>query len=94
MYVLLVSGLRVGSSSDGLPLQLLADFVGGRLGGEDELALAGKVVRVVICGDSLAAPEITRRNYGKENSEGLRKRLESTTNFKQVRTNAISQLIR
>lgn len=84
MYVLLVSGLRVGSSSDGLPLQMLADFIGGRLGGEDELSLASKVARVVICGDSLASPEITRRNYGKENGEGLRKRLESTTNFKQV----------
>ena len=84
VFILLVSGLSVGSSSDGLPLQMLADFVGGRLGGEDELALASKVVRVIVCGDSLASPEITRRTYGKENGDGLRRKLESSTNFKQV----------
>lgn len=70
-YLLFVSDLRVGGeatsgdTASGLSRQLLVDFVSGRLGGASERALASKVARVVIAGNSVApfAPASTRDRF-------------------------------
>jgi DNA polymerase delta subunit 2 len=81
VYVLLVSGLRIGAAAaDSLSLQILADFVGGRLGGPEDIALASKIVRVVIAGDSLASAEISKRKYG----VAERSQVDSMSAFKQL----------
>ena len=59
-FVLFVSGLNVdGGMSEGLTLssQLLVDFIAGRLGGDDEVRIASRIVRVVIAGNSMAQPD-------------------------------------
>ena len=47
IYVLLVSGLRVGGDSDDsdISLQLLVDFVNGELGGDREAFLASRIAK-------------------------------------------------
>lgn len=53
-YVMLVSGLRLGSpNAASLSTQLLADFLGGRIGDDDDIELASRVCRVIIAGDSI-----------------------------------------
>ena len=63
-YMLLVSGLQVGAATSNnnnnnsaaaseLSVQLLMDFVSGRLGGAADIALASKIVRVVVAGNSV-----------------------------------------
>ncbi len=55
-YVALVSGLQLGAPGvDPLPAALLADWLGGHLGGRGETALAARVVRLIIAGDTLCA---------------------------------------
>jgi uncharacterized RDD family membrane protein YckC len=50
-YVMLVSGLLVGPTGPGstpqalLGMQMLMDFVAGRLGGDADVQLASKIVR-------------------------------------------------
>ncbi|KAK2417283.1 DNA polymerase delta subunit 2 [Trifolium repens] len=56
-YVVLVSGLSVGSSrSNPLQFQLLVDHITGHLGDEEEQSLASQIVRVVIAGNSVEIP--------------------------------------
>eukprot|EP00253_Pinus_taeda_P027511 PITA_27511 len=53
-YIVLVSGLMVGSSqSNPLQLQLLVDYLTGHSGDEQEQSLAAQIVRVIIAGDSV-----------------------------------------
>ncbi|KAD3336311.1 hypothetical protein E3N88_31830 [Mikania micrantha] len=53
-YVVLVSGLNVGSSSSNpLQLQLLVDHITGHLGDEKEQQSASKIVQVVVAGNSV-----------------------------------------
>ncbi|VAI24457.1 unnamed protein product [Triticum turgidum subsp. durum] len=53
-YVVFVSGLSVGSSTfNPLQFQLLIDHVTGHLGDENEQAIASKIVRVVVAGNSV-----------------------------------------
>jgi DNA polymerase delta subunit 2 len=53
-WVALVSGLDIGSGviSEGL-LQLLVEYLSGEAGGDDELALASMISRVIFVGNSL-----------------------------------------
>lgn len=46
-YILLVSGLRLSNNSENvnLSLQMLADFIAGRLGSERETYLASRIIR-------------------------------------------------
>lgn len=63
-YVMLVSGLRVGSPEvprDGaedtdLSIQLLFDFLAGRIGGEEEVKKASRIAKVIIAGNSVELP--------------------------------------
>ncbi|KAH9315832.1 hypothetical protein KI387_024459, partial [Taxus chinensis] len=53
-YVVLVSGLMVGSTkSNPLQFQLLVDHLTGHSGDEQEQSMASQIVRVVIAGDSV-----------------------------------------
>ncbi|EMS55680.1 DNA polymerase delta small subunit [Triticum urartu] len=53
-YVVFVSGLSVGSSTfNPLQFQLLIDHITGHLGDENEQAIASKIVRVVVAGNSV-----------------------------------------
>jgi DNA polymerase delta subunit 2 len=55
-YVALVSGLQLGAPGvDPQPAALLADWLGGHLGGRGEQALASRVVRLIVAGDTLCA---------------------------------------
>ena len=52
--ILLVSGLEIGSEDTSLvSVQLLIDFISGRLGGENEKNISKSIVRVIIAGDSM-----------------------------------------
>jgi len=56
-YLALVSGLNVGAEGDGehmLALQLLCDYLSANVGGGEELGLQRQIVRLVVCGNSLA----------------------------------------
>mmetsp|Transcript_34598 Transcript_34598/g.87513 ORF Transcript_34598/g.87513 Transcript_34598/m.87513 type:complete len:484 (-) Transcript_34598:388-1839(-) len=56
-YVALLSGLRLSSKTQGgyLQLQLALDMLAGNLGGEGDQALAAKVVRVIVAGNSVGS---------------------------------------
>ncbi|ESW34328.1 hypothetical protein PHAVU_001G143200 [Phaseolus vulgaris] len=57
-YVVLVSGLRVGSStSNPLQFQLLVDHITGHLGDEKEQSIASKIVQVVFAGNLVEIPQ-------------------------------------
>ncbi|KAL1351383.1 hypothetical protein HN51_015296 [Arachis hypogaea] len=56
-YIVLVSGLNVGSSdSNPLQLQLFIDHITGHLGDEKEQSIASQIVHVVIAGNSIGIP--------------------------------------
>ncbi|XP_024003748.1 DNA polymerase delta small subunit isoform X1 [Eutrema salsugineum] len=56
-YVLLLSGLCIGStSSNPLQFQLLVDHITGHLGDDEEIGLASQIVHVVIAGNSVEFP--------------------------------------
>lgn len=56
-YVVLVSGLSVGSSnSNPLQFQLLIDHITGHLGDEKEQSIASQIARVVFAGNSIEIP--------------------------------------
>ncbi|KAF7804141.1 DNA polymerase delta small subunit [Senna tora] len=56
-YVVLVSGLSIGSSnSNPLQFQLLIDHITGHLGDEKEQNIASQIVHVVIAGNSVEFP--------------------------------------
>ncbi|KAJ4705567.1 DNA polymerase delta small subunit [Melia azedarach] len=56
-YVVLVSGLSVGSStSNPLQFQLLVDHITGHLGDEKEQSIAAQIVHVLIAGNSVEIP--------------------------------------
>jgi DNA polymerase delta subunit 2 len=72
-FLMIVSGLAMGrarsaeemvaSADTGeveLARQLLLDWLSGRAGGEAEAAMASKVVRLIIAGDSIDVPELDR----------------------------------
>lgn len=55
VYILLMSGLNVGSSKEkGLEMQMLFDFISGRLGSEEDVVKASRIARVVVAGDSVS----------------------------------------
>lgn len=70
-YLLFVSDLRVGGNPAtdapevALARQLLVDFISGRLGGPSERALASKITRVIVAGNSVAptTPVSTRDRF-------------------------------
>eukprot|EP01114_Cavostelium_apophysatum_P022563 TRINITY_DN8203_c0_g1_i1.p1 TRINITY_DN8203_c0_g1~~TRINITY_DN8203_c0_g1_i1.p1 ORF type:complete len:487 (+),score=81.70 TRINITY_DN8203_c0_g1_i1:44-1462(+) len=58
LYVALVSGLQIGHpEQDVLALELFSDFITGNSGSKEEQKLASNIVRLVIAGNALAAPE-------------------------------------
>ncbi len=70
-YVMLVSGLGVGRARSpeemiadndvgdiDLSRQLLLDWLSGRVGGDEDVALSSKVVRLILAGDSIDVPAI------------------------------------
>ncbi|CAM9672360.1 unnamed protein product, partial [Phaeothamnion confervicola] len=54
--VLLASGLQAGGVQDPLPMRMLMDFVAGYIGSADEVSLAARIARVVVCGENVAPP--------------------------------------
>ena len=55
-YLALVSGMQLGADGvDPLPASLLVDWLSGALGGGAESALASRVVRLVVAGDTVCA---------------------------------------
>lgn len=52
--VMLVSGLLSGGSHDPLPTRLMLDYLAAYVGGEGDHDAASKIVRVIVCGDSVA----------------------------------------
>ncbi len=57
-YVALVSGMRVGEGNqNSLALQLFVDFLAGDLGSMIEHEFASRIVKVIVAGNSLCAPE-------------------------------------
>ena len=87
-YLLLVSGLQVGaatnsnsSATSDLSVQLLMDFVSGRLGGAADVALASKIVRVVVAGNSVVETTV---QPGKERFTGSKHQSEALAPMRQV----------
>ena len=67
-YVLLVSGLNMGSS-DGIHLpHILADYITGHLGDDDEFV--SKISRVLVVGNSIKKKNMNKDTDGDENEEG------------------------
>ncbi|CAJ1908814.1 unnamed protein product [Sphenostylis stenocarpa] len=57
-YVVLVSGLSVGSSSSNpLQFQLLVDHITGHLGDEKEQSIASQIVRLIFAGNLVEIPQ-------------------------------------
>jgi len=58
-FVLLVSGLSLGggNAKAALAMQMLADFLAGRLGSNDDAQLASRVTRVIVCGNSVVSTD-------------------------------------
>jgi len=53
-YVLLVSGLHVGGADckdSALPANMLVDFVAGHIGGPEDIKVAARIARVIVCGN-------------------------------------------
>ena len=67
-FVMLVSGLGIGGGNARATLQtqLLVDFLCGRLGGANDAALASRVGRVIVCGNSVLSQEKLHGAAGKE----------------------------
>lgn len=81
VYFALVSGLRIGDEkSNPLPVQLLVDYLVGRLGSTEEQRFLSRIVRVIIAGDSVVPPEATPqgvflKNYQKKLTPKMRRQL-------------------
>lgn len=56
-YVVLVSGLNVGRNKNPLGVQILVEYLSGRLGDEKEQEFVSKVSRVIIAGNLMAPPQ-------------------------------------
>lgn len=67
-FVMLVSGLSVGggNAKASLQLQLLMDFLSGRVGSANDAALASRIARVVVCGNSVLSPDQLHGAAGRE----------------------------
>ncbi|XP_022548909.2 DNA polymerase delta small subunit isoform X1 [Brassica napus] len=73
-YVLLVSGLSIGSnSSNPLLFQLLVDHITGHVADDEELGLAAQIVHVVIAGNSVEFPRklLTGQNMASKDQSTL-----------------------
>ncbi|XP_009142038.2 DNA polymerase delta small subunit isoform X2 [Brassica rapa] len=73
-YVLLVSGLSIGSSSSNpLLFQLLVDHITGHVSEDEELGLAAQIVHVVIAGNSVEFPRklLTGQNMASKDQSTL-----------------------
>jgi DNA polymerase delta subunit 2 len=77
-YVLLVSGLGIGSTSrDPLALQLLVDTVIGHLGGPQDRDLCSKIGRVIVAGNVLC--EETKIQRKDRNSKFLTRKVDAVS---------------
>jgi len=82
-FVLLVSGLDICDSISGevFALQMLVDFIHGNLGSAEDRNIAKGIVRVVLAGNSIAAPQ---EHVGRESKASAQKyQLEISRNSKQ-----------
>ncbi|KAL3715856.1 hypothetical protein ACJRO7_007587 [Eucalyptus globulus] len=73
-YVVLVSGLNIGSSTcNPLQFQLLVDHITGHLGDEQEQGIAAEIVHVVIAGNSVEIPRgiLNRQNLASKDLSTL-----------------------
>ncbi|XP_030526063.1 DNA polymerase delta small subunit [Rhodamnia argentea] len=73
-YVVLVSGLSIGSSTcNPLQFQLLVDHITGHLGDEQEQGIAAEIVHVVIAGNSVEIPHgiLNRQNLASKDLSRL-----------------------
>ncbi|XP_056171046.1 DNA polymerase delta small subunit isoform X2 [Syzygium oleosum] len=73
-YVVLVSGLSIGSSTcNPLQFQLLVDHITGHLGDEQEQGIAAEIVHVVIAGNSVEIPRgiLNRQNLASKDLSRL-----------------------
>ncbi|KAK3405605.1 hypothetical protein EUGRSUZ_K01838 [Eucalyptus grandis] len=73
-YVVLVSGLNIGSSTcNPLQFQLLVDHITGHLGDEQEQGIAAEIVHVVIAGNSVEIPHgiLNRQNLASKDLSTL-----------------------
>ncbi|CAM9388468.1 unnamed protein product [Ectocarpus fasciculatus] len=69
-YVMLVSGLAFGETAPApeaaneplggaaFSTELLGEFLGGRLGGPDDVKLASQITRVIVAGNSIGRPDL------------------------------------
>jgi DNA polymerase delta subunit 2 len=83
IYVLLVSGLNIGSEwSDQLFIQLLVDYINGQLGHSKDQSFISNIVRVIIAGNSITNQPIglkekenktryTSKNYSADSVEAM-----------------------
>jgi DNA polymerase delta subunit 2 len=84
-FVLLVSGLGIGSSwSDQLSIQLLVDYITGQLGGASDQKLCSSIARVIVAGNSVThkpargadsrdkKEKFQTRNYSADTIEAVR----------------------
>ncbi|KAL6073527.1 DNA polymerase delta subunit 2 [Balamuthia mandrillaris] len=95
-YVALVSGLCVGDSTHNpLYLEMLVDYISGHIGSSLEQSFEAKIVRVILAGNSLVAPEETPegaklRNY--QRKLGSRQEKSSVVSPLRLLDQLVSQL--
>jgi DNA polymerase delta subunit 2 len=72
-YVVFISGLNIGRSTNPLQFQLLVDHISGHLGDETEQSIAAKIVHVVISGNSVQLPSglLNGQNLGSKDQSKL-----------------------
>ena len=59
-YVVLVSGLAFGANEQPLALQMMVEYLSGRLGDETIQEFSSKIVRVIVAGNLIASPDFTK----------------------------------
>ena len=69
--ILFVSGLEINSADpEGtMKAQLLADFIAGGMGSQEDRELSANIVKVVVAGNSIAHPEVQAKDSGRFSSK-------------------------
>lgn len=81
MFLMLVSGIEAGASSDDshmLSSQMLMDFIAGRLGGEEDRKKASQMVRVIFAGNNVTAASTDSQTIRGDKAAAARQLAEAT----------------
>ena len=90
-YVMMLCGLEVGAPDANLcTMQLLVDFVAGRLGGPAEQNLSKSIVRVIIAGNSLSKPPPALKGFDRFTDAAATKKAQA--DFEDHQGNSSRQL--